>query len=97
MVYSRPELPVPIDAIGTQADVNNWPHLKGLTIPSIEAQIDLLIGSDVPQAMLPREVRQSKNGGPFAARTALGWMFKWTVRPRTENHNCKFYRYRYKT
>ena len=74
MVYSRPSLPVSTSAIGTQEDVNRWPHLKGIDVPRIEAEIGLLIGSDVPQAMQPKEVRESKNGGPFAMRTVLGWM-----------------------
>ena len=74
MVYSRPSLPISTAAIGTQEDVNRWPHLKGIDVPRIEAEIGLLIGSDVPQAMQPKEVRESKNGGPFAMRTVLGWM-----------------------
>ena len=73
-VYSRPSLPVSTDAIGTQEDVNRWPHLKGITIPNIEAEIGLLIGSDAPQVLQPVEVRESKNGGPFATRTVLGWV-----------------------
>ena len=74
MVYSRPSLPVSTVAIGTQEDVNRWPHLKGIDVPRIEAEIGLLIDSDVPQAMQPKELRESKNGGPFAMRTVLGWM-----------------------
>ena len=74
MVYSRPSLPVSTAAIGTQEDVNRWPHLKGIDVPRIEAEIGLLIDSDVPQAMQPKELRESKNGGPFAMRTVLGWM-----------------------
>ena len=74
MVYSRPSLPVSTNAIGTQEDVNRWPHLKGITIPNIKAEIGLLIGSDVPQILQPVEVRESKNGGPFATRTVLGWV-----------------------
>ena len=37
----------------------------------IEAESGLLIGSDVPQALQPREFRPSENGGPFATRTVL--------------------------
>ena len=73
-VYSRPDLPVPKDAISKQEDVNRWPHLNGVKISSINSDIGLLVGSDVPQALQPFEVRESKNGGPFAARTALGWV-----------------------
>ena len=74
LVYSRPSLPISDDAIGKQEDVNRWPHLHGLSLPEIDAEIGLLIGSDVPEALQPMEVRQSENGGPFATRTILGWV-----------------------
>ena len=72
MVYSRPSLPVSTNAIGTQEDVDRWPHLKGITVPNIEEEIGLLIGSNVPQVLQPVEVREGKNGGPFATHTVLG-------------------------
>ena len=74
MMYSRPSLPLPREAIGKQEDVNRWPYLSGVEIQSINAEIGLLIGSDVPQALQPCEIRQSQNGGPFATRTVLGWV-----------------------
>ncbi|KAK3702245.1 hypothetical protein QZH41_016773 [Actinostola sp. cb2023] len=70
----RSSLPVSTDTIGTQQDVDRWPHLKGIKIPSIEAEIGLLIGSDAPQILQPKEVRESENGGPYATRTVLGWV-----------------------
>ena len=74
MVYSRPSLPVSTDTIGAQADINCWPHLKGVTIPSINAEIGLWIGSNVPGVLQPKEMRESKNGGVFVTRTILGWV-----------------------
>ena len=74
MVYSRPSLPVSTDTVGTQEDVSRWPHLKGIEIQRIEAEIGLLIGSDAPQVLQPKEFRESKNGGPFATRTIFGWV-----------------------
>ena len=76
MVYSRPSLPVSTNAIGTQEDVNRWSHLKGITVPKINAEIGLLIGSNVLQLLQPVEVRESLNGGPFATRTILGRVLK---------------------
>lgn len=74
LVYSRPNLPISPDAIGKQEDVNRWPHLKGLSLPENDAEIGLLIRSDVPEALQPIDVRTSENGGPFATRTVLGWV-----------------------
>jgi hypothetical protein len=73
-VYSAPNLPICPECIGKQEDVERWPHLTGISIPHIDAEIGLLIGSDVPEILQPREVRMSENGGPFATRTLLGWV-----------------------
>ena len=43
-------------------------------MPEIDAEVGLLIGSDVPEALQPFEVRPSENGGPFATRTVFGWL-----------------------
>ena len=83
MVFSRPSLPISRDSIADQKDVNRWPHLKGINIPHIEAEIGLLIGSDAPEALQPIEVRESKNGGPFATRTVLGWVLNGPLGRRT--------------
>ena len=74
MVFSRPNLPISTNTISKQEDVSHWPYLQGINIPEINAEIGLLIGSDVPQALQPIKVRQSRNGGPFATKTALGWV-----------------------
>ena len=74
MVYSRPSLPISPDAIGKEEDIHRWPHLKGLSLPEIDAEIGLLLGSDVPEALQPIEVRPSENGGPFATKTVFGWV-----------------------
>ena len=55
-VYSRPDLPVLKDAVGKQEDVNRWPQLNGVKISSINSDIGLLVGSDVPQELQPFEV-----------------------------------------
>ena len=83
-VYSRNSLPVPKEAIGKQADENRWPYLSGIKIKSINADIGLLIDSDVPQALQPCEIRQSQNGGPFATQTALGWVLSGPLIGRKE-------------
>ena len=69
-----PNLPIRPECIGKQDDVNRWPYLNDITIPHIDAEIGLLIGSDVPQILQPEEMRPSQNGGPFATRTVLGWV-----------------------
>jgi len=74
VVYSRPSLPIPSEAIARQEDVDRWPHLEGINVQQIDAEIGLVIGRDVPQALRPMVFKASKNGGPFATRTKLGWV-----------------------
>ena len=38
-----------------------------------DIEIGLLIGADCAKTLEPQEVIPSKNGGPFAFRTTLGW------------------------
>ena len=71
VLYTRTEIPVTKDDIPTQEDVDLWPHLGGVYFSNVSAEIDLLISSDVPEALDPLEVRNSENGGPYASRTRI--------------------------
>ena len=72
-LYTTPEIPGSKNDIPTQEDVDQWPHLDGVFIPQVDAEIRLLIAGDVPKALDPIEVKQRQNGGPFATRTCMGW------------------------
>ena len=90
-VFSRVKLPVTVEDIAVQSDMERWFYLKDINLPCIDANINLLIGSDVPKALEPQEVQRSKNGGPYALQTLLGWTINGPLgRPskssRTTNH-----------
>lgn len=72
-VFTRTKLPVSAKNGARQEDIDRWPHLRGVKIPKIDSNVGLLIGSDVPEVLEPKEVRPS-NGGPYASRTILGWV-----------------------
>ena len=72
-VFSVPSLPVSNDSIPTQEDVISFPYLRDLQIQTIDSDIGLLIGCDVPKALEPHETRVSQGQGPFATRTIFGW------------------------
>ena len=73
-LYTRPEIPVSKDDVPTQRDVDQWPHLCGVHLPEVNAEIGLLIACDVPTVFDPLEVKHSKDGGPHASRTCIGWV-----------------------
>ena len=72
-ILYRREIPVSKDDILSQEDVDRWPHLDGVYLPTVNAEIGLLIASDVPEALDPLEVKNSQHGGPYTTRTRLGW------------------------
>ena len=74
VLYTREEIPVSQNDIPSQEDVDRWPHLNGVYLPTVSAEIGLLIASDVPEALDPLEVKNSQHGGPCATRTRLGSM-----------------------
>ena len=72
-MFSVPSLPVSNDSIPTQEDVISFPYLRDLQTRTIDSDIGLLIGCDVPKALEPHETRVSQGQGPFATRTIFGW------------------------
>ena len=73
-VLSKEKLNISPSGISSQADVDRWPHLKGIELPDkIIGDVELLIGQDVPSALEPVEVRSSQNHGPYPTRTKFGW------------------------
>lgn len=55
--------------------MRRYSHLQGLPLPKVDkVQLLLLIGSDFPHLLLPKQpVRAGPPGSPVAVRTALGW------------------------
>ena len=66
LVFSTPWLPVTTNNRANHQDLRKWPHLQGIDIIDIDADIGLLIGSDIPRALEP--------GEPYATKTELGWV-----------------------
>lgn len=73
-VFTQERMPVSRDNIVTQRDFDKWSYLKGVKIPQIPADVDLLIGTNASKVMEPWEVINSDGDGPYAVRTLLGWV-----------------------
>eukprot|EP00057_Strongylocentrotus_purpuratus_P005721 XP_003731624.1 PREDICTED: uncharacterized protein LOC100894126 [Strongylocentrotus purpuratus] len=59
--------------MATVDDIKGLTHLRGIDIPvATEDEVGLVIGQDVPEALMPLEVRHGEKG-PYAVRTCLGW------------------------
>ena len=59
-VFSSVKLPVVKESMATQRDVEKWPHLEGIELPEINAEVTLLIGTDAPEVLQPWEVRRGQ-------------------------------------
>ena len=70
--FTRPKLLVSTESIASQDDINGRPHLAGIDIPRIQANVGLLIGCDASEVLEPKEKRASRNGEPKATRTIFG-------------------------
>lgn len=51
-----------------------------MSLPQINAEVGLLIGTNVPKAMEPWQEIHSERDGPYAVRTALGWVVNGPLR-----------------
>ena len=66
-------------------DEANWPHLADVQLPSeTRGPVEVLLGADMFELIVPREVVEGPAGTPCAVRTLLGWTVtgrsrQWTV------------------
>ena len=56
------------------------PHLKGLQLETPPGPIDLLIGMDHAELLMPKEMRTGGEREPYAIRTRLGWVARGITR-----------------
>lgn len=71
-VFTRKEMPVSTDNIISERKLAKWPYLKGIHIPCIRADIDLLIGTNASKLMEPWEVVKSHGDGPLLSEPYWG-------------------------
>lgn len=73
-VYTQKAIPVSKRDLLTQQDLSQWPYLNEVTLRNIDADIELLIGINVPKAMEPWQIIRSQGNGPYAVKTLFGWV-----------------------
>ncbi len=78
-VFVKDNLPVGLEDVPTQADLDKWEHLQQIKLPELTSncipKVTIMIGSNVPEATLPLEVVTSEiPNQPYAIRSPLGWL-----------------------
>ena len=54
-------------------DLTGYAHLTDLPVHDVSSRVDLLIGQDNAELLLPLQTRSGSKGEPFAIQTVLGW------------------------
>ncbi|KAL4009099.1 hypothetical protein ACER0C_002951 [Sarotherodon galilaeus] len=67
-VLTQKTMPVSTVNIPQQGDIDQWPHLKPVKLHNINADVELLIGTDASNVLEPWKVINSVDGGPYAAQ-----------------------------
>ena len=73
-VYTQESMPVDTSSIPTNDDLSRCPYLREVNLLTVKANLELLIGSNVPKALEPWEVVNSQGDGPHAVITKSGWV-----------------------
>ena len=62
-------------------NVQDYEHLTGLELAAANGpvNVDLLLGQDYSEALIPLEVRSGDRGEPFAVRTRFRWCINGTL------------------
>ena len=62
-------------------DLSMYPHLSDVPISPVypPAEVDLLIGQDNSEALVPLQVRRGNSGDPFSVLTKFGWTLNGVV------------------
>nr|XP_021329205.1 uncharacterized protein LOC110439111 [Danio rerio] len=79
-VFTHSSIPVHAENIPKQSDIQEWSYLQEVSLPEIEADVGLLIGVNCSRAMEPWRIINSQDGGPYAVKTAIGWVVNGPVR-----------------
>lgn len=77
-VNTQDEMPVSKSHIPTKHEIQKWAHLSHIQIDTIDSDIGIMIGNNVPDAYAPFELATGPSGSPHATRTRLGWIL-WNV------------------
>ena len=74
---SREIIPAKRSHIPRPESALQWPHLEKIAAQIApyqnDAEIGILIGSDCPRAIMPREIIPGEDDSPYALRSNLGW------------------------
>jgi len=77
-----------MENVARQHEVDRWPYLSEVKLPHIDAGVEILIGNKEFKLLEPWRVINSQHNGPYAVKTALGWILNGPLRePEDSMHD----------
>ena len=74
------KLNVPPASVNIANIRSQWKHLADIELQDVNrAEIKVILGSNVTEIIIPREVREGPRGSPFGIKTKLGWTVTGTL------------------
>ncbi|KAG7518796.1 hypothetical protein JOB18_044067 [Solea senegalensis] len=73
-VYTQTKIPVSKENLFTQSELRKWSYLYEIQVEEIDADIELLIGKNVPKALERWQMINSQINGPYTVKTLFGWV-----------------------
>ena len=91
-VYTKKHLPISKKNLATTKDISSWSHLRGIEIPLVDSdEVTLLIGQDVPDALMPLNIVSGNKGEPYATKTRLGWSLNGPIANKRETNATSYF------
>lgn len=84
-VMTQKTMPVSKCNVPRQNDIEKWPYLQDVKLHDIDADVELLIGTDAAKVMEPWELINSQDEGPYAVRTRVGWVINGPLRGESKS------------
>ena len=73
-VWCGKDLKIPLRHQRMRSNKSRWPHFKDVPFPDVQQeQISIIIGTNVPEAFIPLDVRHNGPRAPVAIRSCLGF------------------------
>ncbi|XP_064631613.1 uncharacterized protein LOC135489914 [Lineus longissimus] len=72
-LFTHSTIPIKPWEIPTENDVRKYPELKKVDLKVVNHPVEILFGANQPEITRPVEIISTKEDGPYAMRTKIGW------------------------
>ena len=72
--WSLPKICQPVETVPWPEIKTKWKHLENVNLKTVGGEIDILLGLDHADLLVPLDVKMGKPQEPVAKRTTFGWI-----------------------